>query len=74
MRAWYSRAGPIVFTTLWATMALGPGVAVGLGWLWREDVLAHKSHKAAVKKGREGEKKAVRETIVNARLRRSMRW
>ncbi|CAI7659374.1 unnamed protein product [Penicillium glandicola] len=31
-----------------AFVALGPGAAVGLCWLWRENILAHKRHKDAV--------------------------
>ncbi|KAJ5425759.1 hypothetical protein N7465_000829 [Penicillium sp. CMV-2018d] len=31
-----------------AFVALGPGAAIGLGWLWRENILAHKRHKDAV--------------------------
>ncbi|KAH7175113.1 uncharacterized protein B0J16DRAFT_349566, partial [Fusarium flagelliforme] len=27
---------------------LGPGATAGLGWLWREDVITNKRHKAAV--------------------------
>jgi hypothetical protein len=49
----------IVVSAIIATLALGPGASVGLGWLWREDVLVHKRHKGAVVRGREGERKAV---------------
>lgn len=31
-----------------ATIVLGPGAAIGLGWLWREETLAYKRHKDAV--------------------------
>ena len=54
----------IAMATL-TTVALGPGAAVGLGWLWREDVLAHKRHKGAVIKGWEGEKKGSKERLAN---------
>jgi hypothetical protein len=37
------------FTAL-TLVAFGPGVTVGLGWLWREDILATKKHKSAVVK------------------------
>jgi hypothetical protein len=30
------------------TVTLGPGTAIGIGWLWREHTLATKRHKAAV--------------------------
>jgi len=36
-----------------ATVVGGPGAAVGLGWLWREEVLATRYHKAAVVEGSE---------------------
>lgn len=29
-------------------LALGPGAALGLGWLWREDIVTNKRHKAAI--------------------------
>ncbi|KAH6989817.1 hypothetical protein BKA56DRAFT_653104 [Ilyonectria sp. MPI-CAGE-AT-0026] len=29
-------------------VVLGPGAAAGLGWLWREDIITNKRHKAAV--------------------------
>ena len=51
----------IVASAALTTVALGPGVAVGLGWLWREDVLANKRHKGAVIMEREGHK----ETMTN---------
>jgi hypothetical protein len=38
----------IIPMTALTTVALGPGAAVGLGWLWREQILATKRHKAAV--------------------------
>jgi hypothetical protein len=41
----WSRIIPMAALT---TLALGPGAAVGLGWLWREQILAIKRHKAAV--------------------------
>ena len=60
----------IITEAVLTTVALGPGAAVGLGWLWREDVLANKRHKCAVIKGWEDEKKAtwgsaVEEPVVN---------
>ncbi|KAK3061592.1 hypothetical protein LTS18_005855, partial [Coniosporium uncinatum] len=36
-----------------ATVVGGPGAAVGLGWLWREEVLATRYHRAAVVEGSE---------------------
>lgn len=33
-----------------STLVIGPGATVGLGWLWREDILIHKKHKDAVVK------------------------
>ena len=38
----------IIPTAALTTLALGPGAAVGLGWLWREQILATKRHKAAI--------------------------
>ncbi|KAH8647014.1 hypothetical protein BGZ61DRAFT_501288 [Ilyonectria robusta] len=32
-------------------VVLGPGGAAGLGWLWREDIITNKRHKAAVVQG-----------------------
>ena len=31
-----------------AVVGLGPGAAVGLGWLWREELLTKRRHQAAV--------------------------
>lgn len=45
----------IVGTAVVTTLAFGPGVTVGLGWLCREDVLANKRHKGAIVKGWEGQ-------------------
>jgi hypothetical protein len=38
----------LIFYLLCTTCALGPGAAAGLGWLWREDILANTRHKDAV--------------------------
>ena len=38
----------VVIYGLGASVALGPGAAIGLGWLWRENTLAYKRHKDAV--------------------------
>ena len=35
-------------SALAATVALGPGAALGLAWLWREDVITEKRHRDAV--------------------------
>lgn len=42
----------IVSSAILTVAAMGPGAAVGLGWLWRESVLADTCHKAAIVKGR----------------------
>jgi hypothetical protein len=39
----------LVRTSL-TTVAAGPGVTIGAGWLWREETLASKFHKSAVTK------------------------
>lgn len=41
----------IVISAIATTLVLGLGVAMGLGWLCREDVLVHKRHKGAAIKG-----------------------
>lgn len=33
------------------TLACGPGAALGLGWLWREDVITNRRHKSAIVEG-----------------------
>jgi hypothetical protein len=38
----------IIFAGIATTLVMGPGSAVGLGWLWREDTLINKRHKGAV--------------------------
>ena len=45
-----TRAGwpAIVLGALAATVAVGPGATVGLGWLWREQLLATRKMKGAV--------------------------
>jgi len=40
----------IVATAALTTLLLGPGAAVGLGWLWRENILLTKRHKSAIVK------------------------
>ena len=55
----------IITMAILATLALGPGAATGLGWLWREDVLANRRHKGAIIEGWEDREKAVKETVVN---------
>ncbi len=43
--------GTILGAAALTTFGLGPGVAVGLGWLWRENVLVTKRHGAAIVAG-----------------------
>jgi hypothetical protein len=63
--AWDMKAAKMVKSS-WASLVLktaasivvmGPGAALGLVWLWREDVLATRRHKGAIVKG-EGIKQA----------------
>lgn len=43
-KGWFTIAAYAVGSTL----VFGPGAMIGLGWLWREDVITHKRHWAAV--------------------------
>jgi hypothetical protein len=38
----------IIFYATSSLLVLGPGATAGLGWLWREDIITNKRHKAAV--------------------------
>jgi hypothetical protein len=38
----------IMFYAVSSTIVLGPGATVGLGWLWREEIITNKRHWAAV--------------------------
>jgi hypothetical protein len=38
----------IVLYATCTVLCFGPGAAVGLGWLWRENVITNKRHKAAI--------------------------
>ncbi|KAF4334071.1 FAD NAD(P)-binding domain protein [Fusarium beomiforme] len=38
----------IVIYATCTVVILGPGAAAGLGWLWREDIITNRRHKAAV--------------------------
>jgi len=40
----------LVFSAIATTAIAGPGATIGLGWLWRENVLATKRHKGAILK------------------------
>jgi hypothetical protein len=39
-----------------STLALGPGASLGLGWVWREHILATRRHKGAIVRGKDLEK------------------
>lgn len=43
----------IVMAAAATVLVLGPGAAVGIAWLWREEVLVSKRHKSAVVPGRD---------------------
>ncbi|KAM6514171.1 hypothetical protein FALCPG4_015329 [Fusarium falciforme] len=38
----------IVIYTASTVVMFGPGAAAGLGWLWREDIITNRRHKAAI--------------------------
>lgn len=38
----------LILYALVSLMCLGPGATVGLGWLWREDIITNKRHKDAI--------------------------
>ena len=38
----------IVIYAISAILAVGPGAAAGLGWLWREDIITNRRHRAAI--------------------------
>lgn len=40
--------GRILLSGIGAMVALGPGATLGIGWLWRERVIAEKRHKTAL--------------------------
>jgi hypothetical protein len=55
----------IVIFTVVTTVAVGPGATLGLGWLWRENTLATKHHKAALTKESIAKKEISERSVAN---------